>query len=345
MTSGSQPPPHQIPLSLSLRQMQVFLRVADLLSFSEAGRALNVSQPALTRTIQQTEEIIGARLFDRSTRKVELTPVGSQLLPIARRVLDEFETACSEMAHCIEGLKGNVNVAAMPSVAAALLPHAITKFRQNYPNVDFRITELQSPNIADAVADGTCDFGVSVQPCKNLRVAYRPFINDDIYLVCRGDAPMAARNSIPWTVFEDLPFIAMVSGCSIRAIAESVFRKLQLDIKPHYECQHLSTAFSLIEAGLGISAMSSLMILHQAKYGNLMALPLVQPTASRPVGIITRIGRTVSPAAQQFVKTLLLEVPRLIRTASNAQADIRHRVLSEHPATKGANRSSLAKQF
>ena len=74
--------------------------------------------------------------------------------------------------------------------------------------------------------------------------------------------------------------------------------------------------------------MSSLMILHQVKYGNLVALPLTQPSASRPVGIITRVGRSVSPAAQQFIKTLLTEAPRLIRTASS-QAEIRHRVLFE----------------
>ena len=131
------------------------------------------------------------------------------------------------MAHFIEALKGNVNVAAMPSVAAALLPQAITKFRQRYPNVDFRITELQSPNIAEAVADGACDFGVSVQVSNNSRVAYQPLIDDEIYLVCRADAPIALRKSAPWTVFNDLPFIAMVPGCSIRAIAENVFRKLE----------------------------------------------------------------------------------------------------------------------
>lgn len=305
--------------------MQVFLRVAELLSFSEAGRSLHVSQPALTRNVQQIEEIIGARLFDRSTRKVDLTPVGMQLLPIARRVLEEFETACSEMAHFIDALKGNVNVAAMPSVAAALLPQTIAKFQQRYPNVDFRITELQSPNIAEKVADGVCDFGVSVQAQNNSRVTFRPLIHDDIYLVCRADAPIASRTSVPWTVFKDFPFIAMVPGCSIRAIAESVFRKLQIDVKPHYECQHLSTALSLIEAGLGISAMSSLMILQHMKYGGLVALPVIQPCANRPVGIITRAGRSVSPAAQQFVRILLTEAPRLIRTASS-QVAIQHRI-------------------
>lgn len=322
--------------------MQVFLRVAELLSFSEAGRSLHVSQPALTRNIQQIEEIIGARLFDRSTRKVDLTPVGIQLLPIARRVLEEFETACSEMAHFIEALKGNVNVAAMPSVAAALLPQTIAKFQQRYPDVDFRITELQSPNIAEIVADGACDFGVSVQAPNNSRVTFRPLISDDIYLVCRADAPIASRKSVPWTVFKDFPFIAMVPGCSIRAIAESVFRKLQIDVKPHYECQHLSTALSLIEAGLGVSAMSSLMILQHVKYGNLVALPVIQPSANRPVGIITRVGRSVSPAAQQFVKTLLTEAPRLIRTASS-QAAIQHRVLLEHSLPKNMHSATNSK--
>ncbi|HKV27997.1 MAG TPA: LysR family transcriptional regulator, partial [Candidatus Acidoferrales bacterium] len=93
-----------MPLSLSLRQFEIFLRVAELRSFSQAGKVLHVSQPALTRSIQQMEEAIGARLFDRDTRNVKLAAVGSQLLPIARRILDEVQVACGEMAQFVEGL-------------------------------------------------------------------------------------------------------------------------------------------------------------------------------------------------------------------------------------------------
>ncbi|MGH9678370.1 MAG: LysR family transcriptional regulator, partial [Candidatus Acidiferrales bacterium] len=83
-------------LPLSLRQLEVFVRVAESLSFSEASKALHVSQPALTRNIQQTEHILGARLFDRDTRNVKLSTVGTELLPIARRILEEFQVACGE---------------------------------------------------------------------------------------------------------------------------------------------------------------------------------------------------------------------------------------------------------
>jgi LysR family carnitine catabolism transcriptional activator len=294
----------QIPLSLSLRQIEVFLRVAELRSFSEASKVLYVSQPALTRNIQQTELALGARLFDRDTRNVELTAVGLQLLPIARRVLGEFKIACTEMTHFVEGLQGKLNVAAMPSVAAAVLPPIIARFCQSHPKVDFRITELQSPFIPDAVANGMCDFGVSVPPPKDRRASYKHLFSDDIFLVCKADDPIATRKSVPWTVFTTRPWIAMVRGCSIRAIAEPIFLKLNIEIKPRYECQHLSTVRSLLDEGLGISAVSSL-IFRQINHDGIVARRLIQPTASRSVGIVTRPGRSLPPAAREFLKALV----------------------------------------
>ncbi len=99
-------------MKVTLHQLEVFLSVAELRSFTEAGRTLNVSQPALSRTIRQIEDGVGARLFDRDTRNVELTPAGRELAPIARRILGEFEGAFSELAQFVEGRSGRVTVAA-----------------------------------------------------------------------------------------------------------------------------------------------------------------------------------------------------------------------------------------
>ena len=102
---------------------------------------LHVSQPALTRSIQQMEDCLGARLFDRDTRKVELAAVGTRLLPIARRILSEFETACGEMTQFVEGLQGKVHVAALPCVAAAVLPRVIASFRKPRMHISQEIEE------------------------------------------------------------------------------------------------------------------------------------------------------------------------------------------------------------
>lgn len=302
----------RMPVSLSLRQFEIFLRVAELRSFSEAGKVLHVSQPALTRSIQQMEDALGARLFDRDTRKVELGAVGIQLLPIARRILSEFETACGEMTEFVEGLQGKVHVAALPCVAAAVLPSVIANFCKSHPKVDFRISEYLSQNVGEAVTDGVCDFGVAVRPAENERIDYQHLIDDDIFMVCRKDDPLVSEKSVPWSVFKSRHFIAMGRNCSVRATTQDTFSELGLDVKPHYECQNIATARSLIEAGLGISAVSALM-LPQIAFGDVIARRLIQPKRSRSMGVITRSRRALSPAAAEFLEAFVSQAPSIRR--------------------------------
>jgi LysR family carnitine catabolism transcriptional activator len=303
-------------LSLTLRQFEVFLRVAELHSFSEAGKVLHVSQPALTRSVQQIEEALGARLFDRDTRNVELTAVGLQLLPIAKRVLGEVENACSEMSRFVQGLHGKVDIAALPCVAASVLPSIIANFSKSHPQVDFRISENLSQNVSEAVADGLCDFGVAVQPEHNERVEYRHLLDEDLYMVCRKDDALASRSVVPWSVFENRRFIAMGRNCSVRATTENTFLDLRLEVEAHFECQNIATAGSLVAAGLGIAAISALMV-PQMESRNLVARKLVEPEVSRSIGVITRAGRSLIPAAQEFLKVLRREAPYTLPTKSS----------------------------
>src|SRR3984885_13112821 len=102
--------------NVNLVMLRLFVRVATTLSFSETARMKNVSQPALSRTIQQLEAELGVKLFDRDTRNVTLTPAGAQLLPIAERLLHDFDLAFSDLALAFSGQRGRVTVGAMPSI-------------------------------------------------------------------------------------------------------------------------------------------------------------------------------------------------------------------------------------
>ncbi|MGH9679914.1 MAG: LysR substrate-binding domain-containing protein, partial [Candidatus Acidiferrales bacterium] len=197
-------------------------------------------------------------------------------------------------------------LAAVPSVAAGLLPAALATFCKNHPQVDVRITELRSLFIPAAVADGICDVGVSVPPADG-RVSFKQLFNDELVAVCRVDDPIAKMKSVPWKAFRSRPWIAFTHGNSIRAAAESIFQNLKIDITPKYECQYFSTIGRLIENGLGISVLSELMF-KQIKTDCIVARPLVQPNASRSVGVVTRIGRTPPPAAKEILEALVTSV-------------------------------------
>src|SRR5829696_1873944 len=109
-------------MRINPQQLSAFLQLAHTGSFSEAARLQGISQPALSRTVQQMEEAVGQRLFDRTTRSVVLTPTGQELLPIAERLIAELDSSFGELGRFIEGRRGRVAVAALPSIAAVLLP-------------------------------------------------------------------------------------------------------------------------------------------------------------------------------------------------------------------------------
>jgi DNA-binding transcriptional LysR family regulator len=300
-------------LSLTLRQFEIFSRVAELRSFSAAALVLHVSQPALTRSIQQMEEALGARLFDRDTRNIKLTAVGNRLLPIAHQILGDLKIACTEMTQFVEGLQGKVHIAALPCVAAALLPTVIADFNKSHPDVEFRVSELLSQNVADSVTDNACDFGIAVRPSKHRRVAYDHLIDDELFMVCRSDDALASRSSVQWNVFEGRRFIALGRNCSVRATTEDILSELQIDLKHQYECQNTATARSMIEAGLGIGAVTALM-LPQVAFGKVIARPLIQPGASRSVGIITQTRHSMAPAAQMFFDSFVRQAHGILKT-------------------------------
>ena len=290
-------------LNLSLRQLEVIVEVAEAGSFRAAARQLDISQPALSRTLRLAEQALGARLFDRDTRRVTITPAGQELLHIARRVLGDFDSALSELGHFMQGYSGQVSVAALPSMNVALLPSAIAEFRQQHPHVEFRLQELAADALLAAVEEGRADFGLCAKPAPDQRLRYQPLQDDPMMLVCREDDPLAARANAPWSILAERPCLSVQSGSSIRQIVDGVFVRKRLAVRAAIEAPSVAACCALVKEGLGIAALPRLS-LGLADMRGLAAIALVQPAAYRSVGIVTRIGRTLAPASLAFIKVL-----------------------------------------
>ena len=291
-------------INLQPRQLQCFLRVAELQSFSLAAQDLAVSQPALSRTIKHVEAEIGARLFDRTTRTVTLTPAGIELRSVASRLVAEFEGAFGELALFVAGRRGRVIVAALPSVAAVLLPPAIVGFQAAFPEVDVSIQDGLSGSVLDAVREGRADLGITVGPSSSDTLAYTPLLSDEFGLVCRQDSPLAAKAAVPWAIFSEHRFISMSPASSVRQTTDAAFQQAGVAVQPLYGCSFLGTAGHLVAAGLGITALP------------LLTMPLIapqplcwrrleRPTMSRQIGVVTRRGRSLAPAARHFLAILI----------------------------------------
>lgn len=291
-------------IKLTPHQLASFLRLSETLNFGEAADSLGISQPGLSRTIRLMEDTLGMRLFDRDTRNMALTAAGHELRPIAERLVAEFDSAFGELAQFAQGHSGRVTIAALPSVAAMLLPEAVAEFRRQRPGVDFLIRDSLSEAVLSSVRDGVADLGLTVQPLPHEKLAYRPLLDDDFLLVCREDDPLARRDKWTWSVFEQQPFIAMSPTSSVRAMTDAAFLQTGLSVRPLFECSGLATLGNLIRVGQGISAVPRL-TLPLLQFTGLAARPLSKPLMSRSIGIVTRVGRSQPPAARDFLQTLV----------------------------------------
>ncbi len=290
-------------ISPSPQQLAAFLHLARSGSFSEAARLQGVSQPALSRTVQHLEEVIGQRLFDRTTRSVALTPTGQELLPIAERLVAEFDSSFGELARFVAGRRGRVVVAALPSIAAVMLPPAIARYRLDHPDVEVAIMDGLSGSVLDAVAEGRADIGLTIKPSPRTTLSYRPLMSDEFGLVCRPDDPLAGEEALPWSVFAERPFVAMAPESSVRQMTDAAFLQAGLAIPPLYGCAFLGTTGHLVAAGLGVTALPRLTLPLLGRLG-LAWRRLERPVMRRHMGVVTRAGRTLAPAALAFLAAL-----------------------------------------
>jgi LysR family transcriptional regulator, carnitine catabolism transcriptional activator len=147
-------------MNVSLRQIRAFVVVARFSSFTRAADLLHLSQPALTVQIRQLEQALGVKLFDRNTRAVELTRIGRELLPVLERLLGEFDAVIVNTRDVAALRYGIVRIAALPSVAATVLPPLIGRFKQRYPQLRVAVRDSVGGSINTMVREEIVDFGI-----------------------------------------------------------------------------------------------------------------------------------------------------------------------------------------
>src|SRR5262245_48630801 len=185
-------------MNITLRQLQCFLHVAALGSFTRAAEKMHTMQPSLSQQIRDLEGELGIRLFDRTTRRVELTEAGTEFRNIAAKVIEDLEVAARSAHELAERKRGRVAVAAPPLLAAAIVPRAIANFRKQYPGLDIRLVDAQSDQIVEMVRSGQVDCGVGTFHAGEEGVASSVLARDSLMVFCASDDPLAKRRVVNW---------------------------------------------------------------------------------------------------------------------------------------------------
>ncbi|WP_338544425.1 LysR family transcriptional regulator [Pseudomonas benzopyrenica] len=291
-------------MDYELQDIRSFVKIAELGSFHEAADALHLSQPALSRRIKKLEDGLGTPLLERTTRRVGLTSVGRDFLPKARRLLDDFEDSILSIRELAERQTGQVTLACIPTAAFYFLPSVIRQYNEHYPKIRIRLLDLSANDGLEAVLRGEADFGINMLSGQHPDIEFVPLVQEQFVLACRRDHELAGRPSISWAELVEHRLIGVGRLSGNRVLLDHALSARGIRPKWFYEVQHLSTSLGMVEAGLGVSAMPSL-AMPAADHPTLVSVPLTDPEVTRTLGLVSRRGASLSPAAEKFVAILL----------------------------------------
>lgn len=282
-------------MNISLRQLRAFLAVAKLRHFRRAADSLHLTQPAVSRHIAELESELEVKLFDRNTREVVPTEAGRYLHSAIERVLDELEGVLAHVHSENKRRHGKVRVASVPTLSATLMPSCIAACAERYPQLTVQLHDQVQTLVLESVRGGEVDFGVTVEPADAEAFDSETIMHDPFVLVCRRDHVLAARAQVAWKKLKGQPLVLLDYASGSRRLIDRQLSHHAIDALVVQQTGHTHTAFSMVEAGLGVTITPGLST--ASLPASLVALSLT-PVARRAITLIRRRHRSLSPVAE-----------------------------------------------
>jgi DNA-binding transcriptional LysR family regulator len=294
-------------MNLSGRLIDAFLALEETRRFAMAAERCHVSPSAFSQMISRLEEQVGARLFDRDTRNVALTPEGEIFSQGAHRIAAEINAAAHDLRQRAGRQVGRVSIAAPPSAAAAWIAPQLAAFHKDHPGIVLKLHDVVSDRCLDLIARGDVDLGLNAQPGNESEFEALHLFDERLHVVCRHDHALARRKTVRLKDLRGEPLIHTVRSGSVWQQTHAMLEAAKAR-DSGFEVAQFGTVAALVESGFGISVVPSL-ALRLCSRPSLLAIALTDRKATRPIYMVKRRHRSLSVAAQAMWDRLVADAP------------------------------------
>lgn len=284
--------------SMELQQLRYVVTVAETNSFTRAAERCLVVQSALSHQIARLEKELGARLFERTSRRVRLTPAGAAFLPAARQCLDAAERAASEVAAAVGEVRGRLAVGLIPTVAAVDIPGALRDFRQRYPRVRISLRVGASEDLVEQVRDGAIEVAFLGLPTTDQPhgVEFRELGRDTLVAVVAPDHPLAGQSAVTLRRLSSEVFVDLPAKTAGRVQSDLAFEAAGLTRDVAFEVTTADFMGRLVSQGLGVAMLPSA---YAPQLTGVTTIEVADAPARIEYVVWSNVGRT--PAATAFL--------------------------------------------
>lgn len=236
---------------IELLQLEQFIAVARAKNFTRASKELNLSQSALSRSIQRLEDQLGQKLFERKPREVALTDFGELLLDRAKQILKLVEDSVSALSE--EGQKGRLRLGAIPTIAPYFLPRLLQGFAKKNPHISVFVQEDTSDNLLKRCHHGEIDLAILALPIFSKQLELEELFEEELFLLVPSEHNLATQKKITPEAIEKLPFITLNEAHCLSENIQSFCRQQSVQPVSTERISQLATVQELVALGHGVS--------------------------------------------------------------------------------------------
>jgi LysR family hydrogen peroxide-inducible transcriptional activator len=276
----------------SIRQLRYFVSLAELRHFRRAAEAMGISQPSLSLQIANLEALLGAQLIERGRGQVTLTPVGREVLVLARRTLDDAQEILDVTAAMRGGLSGTIRLGASPSLGPYLLPRVVGQLHKSFPDLRLYIRERVPRQLREELIDGTHDMILSQLPMQGADFHVRRMFSEPLLLVTPPDHPLSGQASVQVSDLKGLQVLSLGPEFVLHDQIQVICAEHGAELVRDYEGTSLDALRQMVAMGMGVTFLPQLYVTSEIepREAAVVAIPMARSGFTRSVGLVWRKG-------------------------------------------------------
>jgi len=294
---------------MQIENFKIFADLVETKSFSKSAKLNGITQSAVSQQARAMERHFKTLLIDRSQKQFQLTREGQRLYDSAKEILHTYDKLLSELQEMKKVISGTIRISTIYSIGLHELPAYIKKFLHDFPSVNVRVEYRRSNLVYEDILHNAVDFGLVAFPVKQRQIEAIPFRDDHLVLIAHPGHALAKGGDIDLKQLAGQKFIGFDPDIPTRKAVDQIFRDHKLEIEPVMEFDNIETVKRAVEIDHGIAIVPQATVLQEVKQGTLIAVHFKGKDFTRPLAILHRKGRVLTPAMKKFIEILGVDIP------------------------------------
>jgi LysR family transcriptional regulator, transcriptional activator of the cysJI operon len=289
---------------MQIESLKVFCDLAETKSFTKAATINQVTQSAVSQTISTLERRFSSLLIERSKKNFRLTPEGGVFYDYAKRILQTCDALQSKLQEIENVISGNIRLATIYSIGLHILPPYVTKFMRRYPTVNVHVEYRLDDQVYESVLGNVVDLGLVAYPTRDPRLEIVHLRTDSLVLVCHPQHPFAGKKSVKVKALSGQKFINFERDIPTRRALDKIFKEHRVTVDQVMQFDNIETVKRAVEIDSGVAIVPRETITQEVANQTLASVELENGAYTRPLAVIYKKNKVLSPAIKQFIALL-----------------------------------------